>query len=872
MLATGDTIGHYRILAKLGEGGMGIVFRAHDTRLLREVAIKCLSPHLVINEKSRQRFMHEARTASALNHSNICTIYDIGQVDAAYYIVMESLQGETLRKILQQRGFMSEKEVINICRQICQALAAAHARGIVHRDIKPDNIMLLADGQVKIMDFGLAKLTGRPRKIANAGWQHGKRDSHADTFKTSQSTLEGTALYMAPEQIDKCAVDARTDIYAMGAMMYELVTGRPPFQADDELELMTTILHERAEPPKQYRAGLSPAMNNLILRALNKNPAERQQTIVELKDELDEIVKPGDRKASFRTLYWLTAIAIMVLCFMVILFFDREKKPHALSNLRMKKLDLSGDLLHSAIFSPDGRRIAFCSADAETGSQSIRLFEPERGKETIVLEQSGGAPALEIGAIDWSPDGRRLAVQKREGGICLLDLSESSALKALSDFGYEPAWSPDGSMIAFSHQAPYLVWEDNKIWIFHLADSSFQKASPDNLRSYDSPTWSPDGRWLACLGGVGSEKALWLLDIDTGEARQILYWQAGISKPKWSGCGDYLYFLSQDEKFTLYRVQVSLTDGQLISGPEEILTNWQVSDFDISKDGKKLLYRAGELQQEVLRLGIDDLSWDKAELLSTVPFMIGNITVAPDGNTAAIEAIAAGGRPIRLLDLRRGKQKDIYARQAAYAPCWSPDGEHIVFDAGGGNNADIWQAPAAGGSAQKIIANPGADWMPTYSPAGKHICFLSNKGGQFDLWLFSTATGECSQITNTPETESGGYWSHDGRRLAFFRNAAAGDSAAVWLYDLATGAEHRVFTFRNKELDILTKIVWRSDGSSIYFSDGHGLAEVSLKDKKLRYLFGSDMRIFKYDVWRDHLYIVRNVPATMNFWLAEGLE
>ena len=210
----GKKLAHYDIEEKLGQGGMGIVYKAQDTRLLRSVAIKILSPHLETDNKNRSRFMREARAASALNHPNICTVYDIGQLDSTYYIVMEFIDGQTLKEMLQKRGPLQEKEVAEICMEICTALAATHAKGIVHRDIKPDNIMLTKTGQVKVMDFGLAKLTGYESENSLTKESLGSNSPSFDSLKTSVSSFEGTALYMSPEQIEKKRIDERTDIYA----------------------------------------------------------------------------------------------------------------------------------------------------------------------------------------------------------------------------------------------------------------------------------------------------------------------------------------------------------------------------------------------------------------------------------------------------------------------------------------------------------------------------------------------------------------------------------------------------------------------------------------------------------------------------------
>jgi len=235
---------------------MGVVYKAQDTRLLRSVAVKILPSHLVSHHKNRARLMKEARAASALNHPNICTVYDIGDANGVYFIVMELLEGQTLRQILQVRGKLPEDEVIEIAIKVCDALTAAHNRGIIHRDIKPDNIMVSKDGAVKVMDYGLAKLLGGEDAQLNTAAADSLLLSKK-LHKTSVSTFQGTATYMSPEQIEKRKIDGRSDVFAVGVLLYELLTGNPPFAGRDSVAVMKSILKDNPRPISKTKADIS---------------------------------------------------------------------------------------------------------------------------------------------------------------------------------------------------------------------------------------------------------------------------------------------------------------------------------------------------------------------------------------------------------------------------------------------------------------------------------------------------------------------------------------------------------------------------------------------------------------------------------------
>lgn len=877
----GKKILHYEIRDSLGHGGMGIVYKAYDPRLLRWVAIKLLSPHLVAEEKNLQRFLHEAQAASALNHPNICTVYDIGHFGATHYIVMEYIDGQTLGEMLRQKGPLPEKVAAKLCVQICDALAATHAKGIIHRDIKPDNIMVTRDGYVKIMDFGLAKITHKEKQTNPNKDTPLPSAAVTEQVKTSSTGVEGTVLYMSPEQVEHGTIDERTDMFSLGVILYELLTGIPPFRGKDSLSLMSSILDDVPRAPSSVRPHISKAMDSIVLQALAKSPGARFQSVAVMGRELSRILDPAKRMSK-KVIYSAITIGMLGMSLLVArLFLATKDQTHTLPKIKVQGLSLTTDSDVWPVFSPSGQQIAYVSTkiDSDTFTQNLKIKDLNSGRTQTIYEKSSLDTKPLLYGLDWSGKARWIAVHQDAGGICLVDTSETSGVVKLTEFGYTPRWSPDGRRIVFSKRTPFLVWEDNEVWLFDFADSTLRRLSPNNRLSYDSPAWSPNGHWIICIGGVGSGRALWLLNAATGKANELKKLGDDIASPIWSPSGQYIYFKTSINGMAgLYRVKVDLPSARLTAQPELVIADAKFGRFNISPDGKRIIYQSGNELEELWRIpfgqNLED-AWREAELITTHTQLTTNLAISPDGRMLALETFYGSQRALALFDPVHGNQRLLYDAQSAYAPSWSPDGRWILFDAGGGNNSDIWRIPASGGRAEKIIEHAGADWMPTYAPDGKAICFLSNRSGQFELWITSTDSGTVSQITESPGSESGGYWSHDSQWIAYFRNSVAENSAEVLLYDVVNQTEHAVFRFPARKMDILAKIVWDEDDANLYFYDEKGFAQLHLQSGQLSYpldLGKYPHNYIRYTVHGDQLYLIKRQIESESIWMAEGLE
>ncbi len=759
------TLGHYTIKRKIGEGGMGEVYEGEDRRLLRRVAIKIVPSPQDRSESERQRLMQEARLASAINHPNICTVYDVGKVNGSYYIVMEFIEGETLQQLLQRRGRLTEQETADIGTQICSALAAAHEKGIVHRDIKPENIMMTRDGRVKIMDFGLARLlneTTAPRK------RHSRFELPGNASKTSASGIEGTVLYMAPEQIDRGCIDQRTDVYALGAVLYEMLTGEPPFRGPDSLSLITAILESPPPSPDAACPGISDEMGRVVQKALAKEPAARFANVRELQAALDEVGAPAVVKRPRRPWAVSVVTAVLILLLFGALRLHRsDKKTVLLENLReLRSADYPAAIPR---LSADGRHIAYLVDRAADASSMEVVVEDLQSGRIRRISLSGAEVEIRPGPWDWSADMRRLLLSGRHGGFVIVDTTGSRA-RRVSDFGFGGRWSPDGRFIAFSRFDPTKLIQTNEIWLLDLRKNVARSVSPQDGRAYYSPSWAPDGRRLVCIGGVGSDRSLWLIDLESGEHRMLMGNEMAPQMPEWSGSGKYVYFVGADAE--LWRLAVESDEGTGPATPERVLPNQSVREFRLSRDGRTLIFSQRSLAEDLwlFRLPLGPGSpWSDAErMMRPRNWGITNIEAVPGSDRLILEASVTSRRALLLLDLNRKVYQVVYDSMDAFAPSMSPDGRWVVFDAGGGDQADIWRAAVTTGFAEKLFEYPGADWMPRFSPDGKQISFVSNRTGNFDIWLFNLQDSAFRRITDTPEMESGGYWSGDGRKLAFF--------------------------------------------------------------------------------------------------------
>ncbi len=750
----GKTISHYKIIAELGRGGMGVVYKAEDTRLRRTVALKFLPLELIRGTKDKQRFVHEAQAASAMDHSNICTIFEIDETrDGQMFICMAYYQGKTLKDKIEE-GALKLKEILDIAIQAAQGLVKAHAHGIVHRDVKPANILLTDDGQVKIVDFGLAKLTGQMRL-------------------TSTGKTVGTVAYMSPEQGRGAEIGPETDIWALGVILYEMVAGKLPFERDYQAAVMYSILNEEPEPLSSLRSEIPTELESIVNKAMAKNLEDRYTAMTELLEDLSNLKRqmdieefsapqawkfdPGKRKLIPISAAIMAVAAVIVIVLQ--LLPNRETRGLMLSG--QPRQVTSGDAWESEpSLSPDGGRIAYAS-------------DISGNRELYIIDAGGGNP-LKITndpAADyypaWFPDGSSLAFESDRGGetsIWKIGQLGGGATLLLRKAGH-PAISPDGERIAFSKP---VEGTDLRIGVAPVADPTnitMLTGDDDGVWSHRHPAWSPDGLTVC----YSAQHNLWLVPLSGSRAIRLTTEGKGDSNPVWSNDGRYVYFSSSREgTLALWRVAVE-------GGALERLTmgTGHENDPSVSRDGSRLVYATQATQRSLFIRDLDSEKETKLKglrddcMAAVAPdksmIVYASDRVGPENDLwlQPLERGIAVGSPQRLTD---------HAGNASH-PIISPDGRWIAYYRIIEEQRDIWTVPVTGGQPIRITDHPAADIHPAWSPDGSMIAFISEREGGSHIWVAPIREGQrIAQPRRLAQEDVSAYapsWSPEGTLVAF---------------------------------------------------------------------------------------------------------
>lgn len=824
-LAAGTRLGPYEIQAPLGAGGMGEVYRARDTRLDRTVAIKVLASHLCGAPELKQRMEREARTISSLNHPHICQLYDIGSHDGSDFLVMEFLEGETLAERLR-KGPLPIPEILKIGVAIAEALAIAHRQGIVHRDLKPGNIMLTQAG-AKLMDFGLAKPIGtQPTPFATANVP---AFTAAATLSgpsplsplTSAGSIVGTIQYMSPEQIEGKEADARSDIFAFGAVLYEMAAGKRPFEGKSQISLASSILESDPAPLISAKSDAPRALAHVVNSCLLKNPEQRYQSAQDIKLDLQWIAseKPASEMptpslsphaASGRSLVWAFAVVVGILLDAVAGFWLHRAAPApyvrtVINPPEKTHINLTGDNAGPAILSPDGSTIAFAATGAD-------------GKTMIWIRPVDSLEARQVAGTDnaifpfWSFDSRSIAFFA-DGKLRIVDLSGGSAQTiADSPFGRGGTWGADG-IIVFSPSTQDRLY---RVSINGGSPTPVTTLDPAEHTSHRWPFFLPDGKHYLYLAinhnpSKAENDTVYYASVDGGVNKPLLK-----SRCNAIYAGGYLLFARNQQ---LLAQAFNPSTGALTGEPQTLARGvindpitWHM-DVAASNDGL-LLYGTGGS-------GTLQFLWmDRAgKRLSPIADDLTNVQAAslsPRGDRLALQ-IDTGVNDIWVFDLARGTRTRLtFSAANNVFPVWSPDGTWIAYGSPRNGRFQLFRKPSDGSGAEEELLSDEQFMVPSdWSRDGKYIFYNRGTPGAQHLWVLPLDGDRkpVEVVPSTPNTfHSTAMLSPNGHWLAYISN----ESGSEQIYVVGFNGRHGKWQV---SVNGGVNPSWSHDGNELYYVD-----------------------------------------------------
>jgi serine/threonine protein kinase/Tol biopolymer transport system component len=814
----GKPVSHYLVLDKLGSGGMGVVFRAKDLHLNRNVALKFLPEEYSKHPQPLERFQQEARAAAALNHPNICTIYEIGEHQSRPFIAMELLEGQTLKDLLAARR-LGQKELLELAVQIDGALEAAHTRGIVHRDIKPANLFVTQRGQAKILDFGLAKLL--PERSLSTVHETTREQAMAASMaagqQTGPSSPVGTVAYMSPEQVRGEEVDQRSDLFSFGVVLYEMLCGKRPFAGGSSVEVMHAILREE---PAELPASVPPALALIVRRCLEKEPDRRFQSAADLAFALQpssESLPTGAPKvrtwpkwaivvaalvgAVGAAVYWLTRpLPVPRVTGMVQVTQDGRRKWSIRGSDGARLFFDAGPLYQISVKGGESAPLVLQTKGDLLGMTPDRteflVCRPAYNGCELWAEPVVRGPAHRLGDLvadtdsaAWSPDGQQL-VYARDGALRLAngDGTEVRNLVALATRLPRPRWSPDGRRIRFSVEA---AGEPTRLWEVGSDGSDLRPFLPEWNPSWSTCCgyWTPDGKYFA----FEANQKLWTVREKTGFLRQTgqpVELNTGLlaSDPLPSADGKRLFFIGRQTRneFLRYDLNSGRFNFELagISG----------TDLEFSKNGKWVayvsvpessLYRSAvdgsqrlQLTSPPMHAGMPHWSLDGKQ----IAFM-----GSPEGTPPRIFVVPFDGSTLRqVTNGESGKRGD-------YDPSWSPDGTSLAFGATYDDEVSQESIHVVDLKTHRVSTLPGSGgmWSPRWSPDGHFLAGLAPGGTK--LVLYDLRTHKQSELVSQQSAYPS--WSRDGESLFFCR--CLFDDSGWWRVRIRDRKLERVATLKD---------------------------------------------------------------------------
>jgi Tol biopolymer transport system component len=852
-LTSGTKLGPYEIVSLLGAGGMGEVYRARDTRLGRDIAIKVLPEGLANDADRLRRFEQEARTIAALNHPNILGIHDIGVHDGAPFLVSEFLEGQTLREALVS-GPLPVRRAIEYALGIAEALAGAHDKGIVHRDVKPENVFVTRDGRIKVLDFGLAKLV-RPEE-----------NHETAVTQTSPGTLPGMVMgtvgYMSPEQVRGEPIDPRSDIFSFGAVLYEMLTGKRAFKRETSAETMTAILRE--EPLALNDAGWQGPLEpqRILARCLEKNVARRFQSASDLAFAIESLSGTSTTQRSTATrvsrptsrrawLPWVIAAALLLGTAVWEMVRPAAAPANPLEKAHFTRVT-DFESVEAAI-SPDGRFVAFISD--HDGPFDVWLTQVGTGRLINLTQGKAGPLPGPLRSVGFSGDGSEIWVGGGDVGmrLRLMPLTGGTPRNFLGEETANLAWSPDGERIVY-----HTFGNGDPMFVADRTGANALRIFGDQPGLHNHfPTWSPDGRWIYFVHGTPATKEmdLWRIDPSGSNPERLTQRNTDVAYPTpvgnrtvfyvardGDGSGPWLWAFDLKRKDSR-RVSIGLeqytsvqasADGRklvaTISNPvaglwtvpilDRVAEEHDVKPFTVP-NVRALAPRFGGVSLFYLSsLGTGDGLWRLRDGQTTEVWkgvdgaLLETPAVSPDGGRVAIVLRRSGKRQLHVLSSDGAELQPIAEGIVAQgSSCWSPDGKWIVTGGSDATGPGLFKIPLEGGSLVRLVSGPALN--PVWSPDGSLIVYSGTNVSSFAPLLAVRPDGSSVELPHITLRRLGEHvrFSPDGKSLIYMQGLLA--SQDFWLLDLASMKSRPLTRLQNRAAMLTFDIT--SDGKQIVF-------------------------------------------------------
>jgi len=840
----GRTISHYTVLEKLGGGGMGVVYRATDTRLGRNVALKFLPEHITRGSGAIERFRREARAASSLNHPNICTIYDIGEFEGRPFIAMELLEGQTLKNRIAKKS-VPVAELLDYAIQIAHGLEAAHAKGIVHRDIKPANIFIVKGGTAKILDFGLAKLAARREPDMEAVGESSMSPANLleeDELVTNPGSSMGTVAYMSPEQARGEPLDVRTDLFSLGVVLYEMATGVLPFPGRTMALIYEGVLHYTATPATRVNPRLPQTLEQILAKALEKDTELRYQTAGELSTDLKRLKRDLDSGQS-------SAAALLPGA------LEEVRGTHAPRGWRTRAVVAGG---------------AFIAVTAIAGYVLTRPTAPPRVLRTVQLTNTNRPKSGLV------TDGTRLYFVDGQAGLSQVSVAGGETVPvptSLEDTGFSNVFdiAPGGPALLMNTARGTTL--DGPLWTVPVLGGTPRRLG--NLEGH-AGAWSPDRKRIAYSKG----NEIFLAKSDGSEPNRILTTDGTASDIRWSPDGSTLRFTLNDPHTNERSIwQVSAGGDNLRpllagwnSTPNECCGSWTPDGkyfvFQASRDGTANLWALHE------HGGLFGSNRQPAVQLTTGPMNVGSPVPSSDGKKLFVQGWQPRGELVRY-DEKSGLYVPYLSGISAMGLDFSHDGQWVAYN--DGTDGTMWRSKVDGTQKLQLVFPPMLAYLPRWSPDGQRIAFFGHPPGEpWQIYMVPVEGGAPELIYRSGLNLADPSWSPDGKSLAFGENSLNNQGSAVFVMDLNTRKATKLpgsdglysprwspdgrfiaaipldslklmlFEIATQKWTELSKIfvaypTWSRDGRYLYFNGAvdnqEGYYRVQISDHKLERLF-----------------------------------